>query len=347
MPLVIHIGLQKTGTTFIQRALFNNRQQLKDFGVLYNPAAGLEETNCNAHHFIPHALKGKRFSYTPKDDFSRVEDHALALREEAAAHPDMACVISSEDFSLIRNREKLQKLRNFFPDDDTRILVYLRRQDAWIDSLYGQMIKVGRKQSVEEFVSAEEKTLNYGGFLARWSSEFGQKNIVVRAYEPGGDFDLWHDFMKSIGRDEAAKVAPGITSANDSLPPELALFAKSVFNYDNAFRKHLESIAHLYPVLPGLKFLTPEIAGKILKECSETNRKVAEEYLGRKDLFKDTKPLPYVGQGELSNSVTASILSALNVQLLRRITKLERAIKQLQEDNKPNPPNDLKPHSPD
>ena len=59
MSTIIHIGMQKTGSTFLQKGLFEARDQLLQNNVLYHhPTAGLPdaEPTVNAHHCLAHAI---------------------------------------------------------------------------------------------------------------------------------------------------------------------------------------------------------------------------------------------------------------------------------------------------
>ena len=197
MSLVIHIGLRKTGTTFLQQALNRNRAALSECGLLYpDPGAGLQDGGGQAHHFLAHALLNWRVRYTPADSFDRLEYHTAALRELIAPHPGTS-VLSSEDFSRF-TEGRIQALRALFPGDDLRILVYLRRQDLWLDALYGQALKVGRQPEMKAFLARNRDRLDYRGVLRRWGSVFGDDALIVRPYEGFEEGGLWQDFCTAL-----------------------------------------------------------------------------------------------------------------------------------------------------
>ena len=326
MTIYIHIGLQKTGTTFLQRAMNMSREELAGHGVIYpDPAAGLDVTkSSHGHHFLAQALAGRRTNYTPDADFSLLPAHVAALKEEVARQKGAIGVISSEVLSTLRP-PAIARLRDLFHEDDVRILVYLRRQDAWIDSLYGQMVKVGRKSSIEDFIEQERKRLDFEALLAPWVAIFGEDRIVVRTYEYPKGTELWDDFMATIGAPQASAVQPQLESANDSLPPELTLFARTLNRYEKRrpLRRILEQLATHFPADRGLKYLHGDDAAALMAAVDETNGVVARRFLGRNRLFRDADPLPFVGQDELSAEQYAMILGGVCMLLLERIDKLE------------------------
>jgi hypothetical protein len=225
----IHIGLQKTGTTFLQRSLHNLHQELARIGIIYpDTSAGLNVKGPAAHHFVPHAIQNVRTKYTPDADFSLLDKHVKEIKYEISR--GSIGIVSSENFSLLTEESHIRQLRDIFPERNVKILVYLRRQDAWIDSLYGQMVKVGRKNTVGDFIRSQQRRLDYNDLIDRWATAFGEDNIVVRTYEPDGDLWLWQDFLTAIGRPDAAKLAPPFESQNDSLPAALTLYARNIPN---------------------------------------------------------------------------------------------------------------------
>lgn len=318
----IHIGLQKTGTTFLDRSMSRLRPELAKLGIIYpDTAAGLGVAGPAGHHFVSQAVHNRRTGFTPDADFSLLKTHVAALKAEIAK--GKTGVISSETFSTLSREKQVARVRSLFPEDDVKIIVYLRRQDAWVDSLYGQMIKVGRKEGIDAFIESVAKTLDYGALVDRWAKHFGSENIVVRNYEREG---LWADFMTSIGHPEAAKIEPPTASVNDSLPPQLALFAQNIPNYktDRRMRRVLESVAEYFPSPQGLKYLSSERGALLLRECSEGNARVARDYCGRETLFADETPLPFVGIDSLTPEQFAAIQGAVSIRLLERIAKLQQ-----------------------
>lgn len=298
--LVIHIGLQKTGTTFLQRALRDNREDLAARGLhQLDPGAGLGIDGGAAHHFLAHALLGRRLRHTPDAGFDRLEAHVAALRA-ALAEASGTAVISSEDFSRFR-RVHVERLRALFPDpapdvaagQPVRILVYLRRQDLWLDALYGQMQKVGNQQPLADFIEQNRSRLDYKAFLAPWIRVFGPEALILRVYEgfgAGGQAGgLWADFCTALDCPQAASVLPRQAQANVSPPPEVSRYLAGIGDRQRRHRLRglVERCLERAPMREGLVWLSEAQAREILSAEADRNRRIAKRHLGRKQLFED------------------------------------------------------------
>src|SRR5215469_8299606 len=128
MRLVFHIGLHKTGSTFLQGALHRNAPELRRRGVHYAPAGGL-----SAHHDIAWAML--------RGDFGPLTS---ALTDPRIGGCDTV-VLSSEDFEsllivpqIAQEAEQLARTAGF---DRIEWHASLRRQDEYFWSLYSEMSK--------------------------------------------------------------------------------------------------------------------------------------------------------------------------------------------------------------
>jgi len=287
--LVIHIGLQKTGTTFLQHSLNTCQRALVAHHLIYpDPVAGLDAAGGSAHHFLAHAVMGHRLGHTPAANFDRLETHVAALRAvcaEAAAQPDRTVLISSEDFSRFRLRH-IRRLRALFPDQDFRILVYLRRQDAWLEAMYGQVLKQGRYQDHDELVEQSQEHVDYVALLAPWARVFGDSRLIIRAYEGFEHGELWADFCTALDRPQAAAVVADRVRVNVNLSHEASMFLSRIRNerWRHLFRKALER-CEKPDRQSGLRYLSPARAQQIMEAHEPGNAQVATRYLGVRSCF--------------------------------------------------------------
>src|SRR5215216_3900870 len=116
MRAYIHIGMPKTGTTFLQRGMRDTRDALRDHGVYYPDSVaglGISSEATAAHHWLAHALRDRRFGYTPSADFAEVDTHVAAIKRGFADSGCTALVLSSEDFWFVSQRQAA-RLRRFF-----------------------------------------------------------------------------------------------------------------------------------------------------------------------------------------------------------------------------------------
>lgn len=236
----LHIGMPKTATTAIQRFLFENRADLlAKQGCLYP---------CHAmgwYQQVP-LVKSIVRSVFPQAIFNEsIADIDLAewlagLREQYIATDCSKIIISSEylwaspamqthmkfhgdtdeNFSYIEGVIK-KTLETFSEFNDVKIVVYLRRQDSWLESFFNQQIKIGAVIPAEDAVMAVKNYLLYARNLKLWADYFGSENIIVRLYETTAP-DIISDFCQATGLDFEQLIRPdadGSETTNPSLSP--------------------------------------------------------------------------------------------------------------------------------
>ncbi len=121
----IHMGPYKTGSTTIQYNLWRNRETLLKRGLAY-PG---EYLIFFSHSNVAAELAGLD-SFDPK--FNRLRD-----LKSFAQDWQKDIVLSSEVFSEISDKKQLQKLKAAFsPTYEVKVIVYLRPQDALLESMW-------------------------------------------------------------------------------------------------------------------------------------------------------------------------------------------------------------------
>lgn len=207
--LVLHIGSQKTGTTSIQGFLKHKSAPLAAEGVSYVQAG---RTNI-AHNSVLQAIK--------KDDGKSVAKKMVAEIKSAS---DITHVISSEMFFR-------QGLAPWFAKNfprrikkQTKVIVYLRRQDKYAEAMYKQRVKNGRFQGDPEHYARETVDLNYGRTLRQFADVFGAENLIVRPFERGNfpNGDVQQDFAHHLGLSKELAESNDVPSANATLSREVS-----------------------------------------------------------------------------------------------------------------------------
>jgi hypothetical protein len=192
---ILHIGTEKTGTTSIQKFLYENRIKLGANGMLFPESAG----------FISNQKLVVFGKHSPESDLAPpsldVNDAAeLATWKEKFAQEHCSEVLAfqarHQDSTLIYSAEHLQSrlttvaeikriahlLRPLF--DTVEVLVYLRRQDIYAHSAYSTSVRAGHQNSFSfETINANGPYYNYRLLLENWSEVFGEKALQVRLFE--------------------------------------------------------------------------------------------------------------------------------------------------------------------
>ena len=201
--IVLHIGYGKTGTTAIQRALAYNRDLLAENGIHYpewrdfvqrdnhNGIAKCMTYLDHAHFLDPFFEKLGKVTA----DTLILSGETLAIYPERGtlARPQSSMIDGSvfhRDYRadpdwVLKKRDLIGQLKGRLPDaDEVRVVVFLRRQDRWIESIYNEDVKGGYTHlPFAEFGQYYKNCLHYDQQIELWADAFGARNIDVRVYE--------------------------------------------------------------------------------------------------------------------------------------------------------------------
>ena len=165
------------------------------------------------------------------------------------------------------------------------IIVYLRRQDDFVESLYTLSIKKGRSLSFDEYLARfDTRAFDWALLLERYAAAFGRRSLKVRRYHraflPSAD-SLLDDFGALIGCPELSAGRsheprnPGIS--RDAL--ELARLANRHLEEDE--QRQLRDIlqrTNAKPAFQHFGFFAPGQRAEFLARYTTSNAAVAREY---------------------------------------------------------------------
>lgn len=264
--LVVHIGTQKTGSSALQAYLAEHSDLLLKQGIHY-----LKTGRARSHGDLAHALHGRA-------------DMALwqRVREEIQGSTSPTQIISAEglwvtDPILLKN-----ELPAALP---VRIVVYLRRQDRYLQSLWKQAVAGGRKTDFGAWLEERTSRGDYFSTLERWASAFGAESLIVRPYERPDGANTVADFCRivgAIGLPEAENVRRNFSPRRELAHLLLSLNnADARMNHRNIFRS---IIAKNSDYIRSCDMLSNEAARELVQLYAESNRMVAERY------YRDSSP---------------------------------------------------------
>lgn len=223
MKTILHVGLPKTGTTFLQSSLYHHRGTLARHGILY-PITGTAATpelhdgvhergQCMSHNWLAMALLPHRWQ-----EFDSTVQHAMpglwdALDAELAASGAEVAIISSESFSWnLPADEQLIAIRDRLARHDVTIVYTDRDPHDFITSMYGELLRGGRgPYSLDDFLREFPHLWDAGRQRDRWSSIFGRDGFMMLDYGAMSGLDMLPRFI--------AAVLPGHPVTQVSLAP--------------------------------------------------------------------------------------------------------------------------------
>ena len=187
--LILHIGLEKTGTTSFQAFCADHRERLAALGVCYprNPACflGINHAPLAASYFTAAEAAALLIAGRRADRAEAV----AALKVEMAGAP--LALLSAEHFSSRFDPGRIAALAADVAEFDVAIAVVVRSPLARAVSAYATTVASGRDIALEAFVDElcepGNPYLRCRATIEAWSGVFGRERMVVLAHREGGD----------------------------------------------------------------------------------------------------------------------------------------------------------------
>jgi hypothetical protein len=210
--IIVHIGTHKTGTTSIQRTMNDHRAKLRARGINYPDYSEIGLPGHYAHLDMAVALAGQHQKYSPETAmqfFSHIRHSAPAFTETIlSAEPLYRLTLSAGGSRLGRTPKGYWKRRERFVArfrdviGPARIVIVLRRQDDFAESMYQEQVKVTRYH--DDFASYLRKFWFHYAYcdqIALWEAYFGPVTIIP--FHSIAGRDIASAFLKRLG------LAPG------------------------------------------------------------------------------------------------------------------------------------------
>ena len=298
--MFLHIGMNKAGSSAIQRTLAAHEKTLRANGLLY-PRTG--RSGSEAHHLLSHVLGFSQGKPPVVRRPSQLQDLGPKLIDEARRSGADALIVSSEVFT---NRGDIRQVREFFSGWDVRIVVYLRRHDHWWASCYSQGVRMTPEppwpMGFDGYIAwqrAHRHKGDYRRLLDAWAAVFGAETLLVRPYDRAQHHpSIVADLLRTIGFPALSEtVGAAAGDYNVSLGErEIAIIdAIQHARIPHPVRKRLiRSIAARPGQVRGGGFVSPVERLRMIEENAEDYRYIARTYLGRPDgeLFHEPWPDP-------------------------------------------------------
>jgi len=267
--LVLHIGDPKTGSSSIQRVLFDKAWECAARTLDY---PGI----LNAYQLVNSLKRGAE----PGMADQRFAHYVTWL---AASQADVA-VISAETFGLMDPVAVQQAMQRYFPDHapTMQVVAYARPHVSRFLSAYVQRTKVGQyRESLADFFTQMngERLLNFHPRFAKWRAVFGPR-FTLRAMEREvlRDGDVVADFLGVALQNQPFRIL-GATQTNSSMPVEglaglrflLHLLQKAEFgdNLLHLIGAHINNLVTMAPIKGTKLRVTQAMYDDLLALCSQ------------------------------------------------------------------------------
>jgi len=186
-PVVLHVGMHKTGTTSLQTMIARNREHFAAQG-LYYPGTGQVGVGDGQHNLAWELNGDERFD----PGAGTLADLAGELRD----HRPTGVLISSEDLEYLHDKpDRMVTLRGVLEDAgySARIVITLREPSEYLESLYYELVHQGRAGEFDTFVTEalEQRgifspggiELDYSRLVGGFAGVFGNGALRVLDYD--------------------------------------------------------------------------------------------------------------------------------------------------------------------
>jgi len=344
---ILHIGYGKTGTSSIQHMLANNREILRSGGIVYpDLKIGGGWLYMQNHNIVGRTLAGRKGWWG-----INLDEMFQQFFQQCAAAKCNTLLLSAESFlggvqpwdHTTSNdyyhavSDTLDKLQEKLEGVNVTIMVYLRRQDYWLESAINQNIKFAGlmgpafgNPSPEETAKIYAPRLDYATVLDLWASRFGENSIKVGIYEKGrsGD-DITKDFLIRLDLLHLSIQPPPVNSSSQNIRLDMdVLRFKQILNkisrpkYEE--RVLVEALRKVSAEIEPSRdkwLLSGNFRRLLLERYATSNEKVSRRFLGDEDgvLFRESWPDPE------DNSHNAQLPAERILEILLRLQRHQQS----------------------
>lgn len=186
--IILHIGLEKTGSTSIQMFIDDHQTLLRDQGVIASGCLGWQNHKLLAAYAM---ADGSRDVAVTSAGIDGPDSHrAFRARTRGQVLAEIArtdaqrYLISSEDLSRLTSVDDVRRVHDLMSEicDRIRVIVFLRRQDLLAVSRYYSYLINGWLPPAVFPAFEQARYYDYSGLIDTWAEVFGAGAIRIVHY---------------------------------------------------------------------------------------------------------------------------------------------------------------------
>lgn len=326
--IYIHVGTHKTGTTTIQHIMRDNFELLKSEGLIY----------------LQNIESIKKLINIDCIDADLVEEIRGEVEEETLKYPQIEKFIISWEglsgsfYKGYANSNVISKTIHLALEENFNcsIIMYLRDQAEFIESIYTQSIHSGRNIDLDDFLNKMDYKVNLDWRVLIDSYKIFDDLNVMTFKSDGPSHDLINSFGKIVGSD-TLKLMSVESRKNKSYSKGAIDLAKRVNStLTEAERRNLRVILQSLSKGQPAKLISDDIKSEISRIYSNSNRGINESY--NTDLSISSK----IGHDVIElvedefTAISKMIVSIdlESKRLSRDLSRLDKAYESLLKENK-------------
>jgi hypothetical protein len=214
---LLHIGQQKSGTTYLQTVLHGcGSQRLQSIGLCY-PLAPVADAPENNQQYAMFGLLGEEIDWVTPERQEAQRGAWTTIAKEASEW-DGPVLLSAEALSVMRTQGIHRLLDAIGNPDDVTVIITTRDIGATLASSWQQHVRNGRTSTFEQYIHRLEQDRSRfdvdiesaadmgfwrayaaGRLVRRWADVVGADNVRV-VTSPGRPIELlWARYCEAIG----------------------------------------------------------------------------------------------------------------------------------------------------
>lgn len=308
--IYLHIGMPKTGSSSLQAFCGDNRQVLESYGYSYPimPVAYPAISKVRNAHFLIGNMEQEAGGIDEAATSEKRRQGFSYLRESLERFPNV--ILSDEGiWNTLTEKRKgaLEDIKAFCDNNgvELKVVVYLRRQDGYLESYWKQ--KIRRRAATWKWKRVVRHTpsyiaLDYYEHLCGIAEQIGKDNLIVRRYERGSfggaEGTIFSDFLEAVGLEMTQEYVPLSEQRNTSLNnnyAEIKRIMNHLLSEEAGPRERegawLERIAVECSRFQKTSYESSMFSVKerksFMKRYEEGNERTAREFMGEDTLFSE------------------------------------------------------------
>ena len=237
---------------------------------------------------LPYRLASKEIS----------SEQVIGELERQITEETHTIIVSSENFS---HQKSFRYLAEIFQDYELHAVIYLRRQDLWLESWYNQHVKWPwiSKYSGSSFTCFRKNYrdffwLNYEDLLNRIEEVIPRERLYVKTLDDNGLVDSFTDFLQHCGINIGWLKVEGLHHNRSLSSARIDILRRiDIYNIQAESRLKVHSALRKMKINEDngkARFFTDRQRRDFIKKYSSSNRNVARRYFAREKLFSEYVP---------------------------------------------------------
>lgn len=197
MKLYLHIGTEKTGSSFLQSLIYHNKTLLSDNYRIYIPKDFVQDRRMEKG-IISGGNGLELFKLLESESEKKIQDYLIKLQKNALKTNYSSILLSNENlFRVLGKRLKqfLQLCKDI--NLDVKFCLYLRNPDSHIISMYKHRNKTGKYKEIDEWLKDYSTLKDLNTFTEQIFQLNLDQNLYIYSYESRKPLEesFFNDFL--------------------------------------------------------------------------------------------------------------------------------------------------------